>query len=141
MTLFNQLTPQAQQLIEDHSELINKHLEDWIKNELKVKGGIAGDVIEFLFLRKQRINPNQKPLKLTPDRKRLIESQIRSGNGVAQFMAVIAFKVKQWGDDPQMKKYLTPETLFRKSKFQKYLEEAREDSQRKIPFTNAREYH
>lgn len=140
MTLFNQLTPEAEQLIEDHSELINKHLDAWIKNELKVKGGIAGQVIEFLFLEKQRINPQQRPIKLTFDRKRLIEAQIRNGNGLAQCMAVIRLKVRQWGNDPEFSKHLTPETLFKKANFQKYLEEAREDLLRK-PKINASEYH
>jgi len=139
MTLFNQLTPETEKLIEDHSELINKHLGVWISNEIKIKGGIAGDVINFLFLEKQRINPSQRIIKLTPDRKRLIEAQIRSGNGLAQFMGVISFKVRQWMNDSEFSKHLTPETLFRISNFQKYLEEAREDLDQK-PVTNAQEY-
>jgi len=38
-----------------------------------------------------------------------------------QIKTVIAYMAKEWGDDDMMAKYLTPDTLFRPSKFEKYL--------------------
>jgi len=140
MTLFSQLTPEVKELIQEYSELINNHLDEWIKNELRIKGGLAGDVCRYLQQKKKELNP-RSTVKLTPDRKRIIDAQVRQGYGMKQFKGVVDHLVKKWGDDPNFRQYLTPETIFRKSNFQKYLEEARENIQEfLVTTTNVNEY-
>lgn len=43
-----------------------------------------------------------------------------------QFKAVIDYKYKQWGNNPDMEQYIQPNTLFKTKKFLLYLDEARE---------------
>jgi uncharacterized phage protein (TIGR02220 family) len=50
-----------------------------------------------------------------------IMARIREGATEGQCRQVIASKVREWQDDPEMSKHLNPETLFRPSKFAKYL--------------------
>jgi uncharacterized phage protein (TIGR02220 family) len=47
-----------------------------------------------------------------------------SENSIDDVKLVIANRYSEWKDDPFMRKYLTPYTIFRPSKFDKYLEEA-----------------
>ena len=49
-----------------------------------------------------------------------INARYAEGYTLDNFKAVIASKHKEWGSDPKMRGYLTPETLFG-TKFQKYL--------------------
>jgi uncharacterized phage protein (TIGR02220 family) len=44
---------------------------------------------------------------------------------VEDIKLVIANRWKEWKDDSVMKKYLHPETIFRQSKFEKYIQDAR----------------
>lgn len=53
-----------------------------------------------------------------------IRARLEEGYTVDDCMAVIDVKVSQWWRDPKMKPYLRPETLFRKSKFEGYLQES-----------------
>ena len=46
---------------------------------------------------------------------------MQKGYTLQQIKTVIAYMAKEWGDDDMMAKYLTPDTLFRPSKFEKYL--------------------
>lgn len=46
-------------------------------------------------------------------------------NSTEDVKLVIANRWKKWKDDPVMREYLTPTTLFRPSKFDKYLQEVR----------------
>ena len=54
---------------------------------------------------------------------RLIEARLKSGATVANCRGVIARKVREWGQDPKMQKYLRPETLFSATHFESYLGE------------------
>lgn len=55
--------------------------------------------------------------------RRLIRARIADGYTVDDFKRVIDNKVATWGNDPRMTNYLRPETLFRASKFEGYLNE------------------
>lgn len=59
----------------------------------------------------------------TPSTLALIEARLKSGATVANCRGVIARKVREWGPDPKMAKYLRPETLFNATKFESYLGE------------------
>lgn len=53
-----------------------------------------------------------------------IAARLREGYSVRECIAVIDCKVAQWSKDPRMRPYLRPETLFRASKFEGYLQES-----------------
>ncbi len=74
-----------------------------------------------------------KKCKLTKSRKSLINGRAAEGNKKSQFRAVFEFKFNEWKNDPEMKKYITPETMLRAMHFQNYLEQARADYLRKHP--------
>jgi uncharacterized phage protein (TIGR02220 family) len=62
--------------------------------------------------------PTAKPTQ------RHIHARLAEGFTVDDFKAVIAHKHDQWGNDPKMREYLRPETLFG-TKFEGYLNDAR----------------
>mgnify|MGYP002445049899 CR=1 FL=1 len=53
-----------------------------------------------------------------------IRARLREGYTVDDCNRVIDAKVADWGRDPKMSKFLRPETLFRASKFEAYLNES-----------------
>ena len=52
-----------------------------------------------------------------------INARLNDGFSVDDFKAVIDIKVKKWLNDPKMRDYLRPETLFAASHFESYLNE------------------
>lgn len=56
--------------------------------------------------------------------KKSIIARIKEGYTVEDFKRVIDAKVKDWADVPEMREYLRPQTLFRPSNFEAYLNEA-----------------
>ena len=56
--------------------------------------------------------------------KKSIIARLKEGYTVEDFFRVIDAKVKDWSDDPDMREYLRPQTLFRPSNFEAYLNEA-----------------
>jgi uncharacterized phage protein (TIGR02220 family) len=54
-----------------------------------------------------------------------INARAKDGYTVEDFKAVIDFKTAEWGTDAKMMQYLCPETLFRASKFEGYLQAAK----------------
>lgn len=52
-----------------------------------------------------------------------INARLKAGATVQNCKGVIARKVREWGNDPRMAKYLRPETLFNATKFESYLGE------------------
>ena len=81
----------------------------------------AEHVLAFLNTKVKRNfqgkTPNGKP---TANAKFVID-RLKAGYTVDQIRGVIAFKCRQWVNDPKMSEYLTPETLFSKSNFEKYI--------------------
>ena len=62
-------------------------------------------------------------LKTTANRK-LIQARLRDGYTVQDCYQVIDNQVKLWQYDPKMQAYLRPQTLFRASNFESYLNNA-----------------
>jgi uncharacterized phage protein (TIGR02220 family) len=52
---------------------------------------------------------------------RLIEARWVEGRSIEDFVRVIEAKTAEWGNDPAMRKYLRPETLFNATKMESYL--------------------
>lgn len=55
----------------------------------------------------------------------LVAARLKEGHTVEDMKLVISFKVKEWVDDPKMKKYITPDTLLGPKNFQKYVDIAK----------------
>jgi uncharacterized phage protein (TIGR02220 family) len=127
MTLFAELSPKSQKLIDEHTDLINEHLEEWINNELGSNDKkLAEDVLMYFTLAKRRKKEGLGVLKVTPHRKNLIKKIAKLGNGIDQFVGVVDYMImKFWGTKYQQS-MITPEFMFRPAEFQKYLEEARD---------------
>ena len=60
----------------------------------------------------------------TAETRKSINARLKEGYTVDDFKKVIDAKVKDWGDNPEMREYLRPQTLFRPSNFESYLNEA-----------------
>ena len=54
-----------------------------------------------------------------------LKARVEEGYTVQDFQDVIDLKYQQWFDKPDMRKYLRPETLFNKTKFESYINEVR----------------
>lgn len=59
----------------------------------------------------------------------LVNARAKEGYGYGDFKAVIENRAAKWGDDPKMREYLRPSTLF-SPKFEGYLSEARREVER-----------
>lgn len=59
--------------------------------------------------------------------RRHVQARFREGFTLADFIAVIDHKARDWGGDPEMTKYLRPQTLFG-TKFESYLQESNRPS-------------
>lgn len=78
---------------------------------------IAKDIIEYLNMK------TGKNFRLSSEKtKRLINARINEKYTLDDFKKVIDTKVSQWANNPNMQKYLRPETIF-SNKFEGYLNE------------------
>ena len=56
-------------------------------------------------------------------------ARINDGYTVEDFKKIVLFKFNQWNEDPKMKEYIRPSTLFRASHFEEYLQDATKATQ------------
>jgi uncharacterized phage protein (TIGR02220 family) len=63
--------------------------------------------------------------------KRILKARWNEGYRIEDFKAVTDVKAAQWLTDPKMVRYLRPLTLFAASKFDSYLNEARNHASKK----------
>lgn len=103
-----------------HQQSTNKALttNKNVKNVNNDKEHIYSEVIDYL---------NQKADKqFKPDSKatvKKINGRLDEGYELEDFKHVIDVKTAEWKDDPEMNKYLRPQTLFAPTKFEGYLNE------------------
>ena len=79
---------------------------------------ICKEIIEYLNLK-----ANTKFRSHSAGTKRHLNARLAEGFTIDDFKKVIDIKCAQWLNDPNMKKYLRPETLFSASHFESYLNE------------------
>ena len=79
---------------------------------------ICKEIIEYLNLK-----ANTKFRSNSAATKRHLNARLAEGFTIDDFKKVIDIKCIQWLNDPNMKKYLRPETLFSASHFESYLNE------------------
>ncbi|WP_431030032.1 conserved phage C-terminal domain-containing protein [Lysinibacillus sp. LZ02] len=90
-----------------------------IKNNNVEQLDVVHQIIEYLNVKASK---NYKAT--TTATKRLINGRLGDGYTLEDFKRVIDVKVKQWLHNPDMNKYLRPDTLFNATKFEGYLNEA-----------------
>lgn len=139
MELFDiPISESAKKLISENTKIVNENISRWVLSEKNIQSGISQKILDMLTFAKRRNNIGQKRLKMTVERNKTIEELVRRGHKTSAFKGVIDFKIKEWsGTD--FEKNLTPETLFNKKKFQKYLEEAREEYLKSKPKQESKE--
>lgn len=100
----------------DNNQILNKQITN-TKKDIEFIDTVQ-EIIEYLNLKASK---NFKATTATT--KRLINERITEGYTIEDFKRVIDNKVKQWIHDPNMNKYLQPNTLFNLNKFEGYLNE------------------
>lgn len=80
-------------------------------------------VIEFLNAKTGRRYPSRNPKGNPTANTDVVMHRIKEGYSVEDCKSVIAKKCREWAHDEKMSRYLTPETLFRRSNFERYIGE------------------
>jgi uncharacterized phage protein (TIGR02220 family) len=89
-------------------------------NDSKDKDIMSDQVSEIVDYLNEKLGTRYKKSKSTTSQ---IKARLEEGHTVDDFKTVIDKKVRSWKDDPKMSQYLRPETLFRPSHFESYLNE------------------
>lgn len=126
---------QQQDLFADTPETISKTETVEKPKKEKAEKPPYEEIINYLNEKSgKKFRPQSKPTQ------EAINGRFSEGFTIADFKHVIDVKSEQWRNDAQMNKYLCPETLFRPSHFEKYLNEVSEtELALQDEFTNFRE--
>ena len=101
-------------------------------NDIKNKASPSDEIITILEDLNKRTKSKKGFSPLAQCNQNLIKARMSEGFTVENFITVNEKKVKQWLHDPEMSKYLRPETLYG-NKFDGYLNEVVCD----LPATNS----
>lgn len=83
----------------------------------------ASLIINFLNARTGKKFPARNPKGSPTSNAEFVIARLREGYSLQDCKSVIAAKTREWLHDDKMNRYLTPETLFRRSNFERYLGE------------------
>lgn len=97
--------------------IINNKINNNIDNVEQLDHIPYTEIINYLNTK------TNKHFKESIQTKKLINGRFREGYNLEDFKKVIDVKTQQWIKDPKMNKYLRPDTLFRPSNFENYLNE------------------
>jgi len=81
------------------------------------KNGFKSQAVEIINFLNEKADRSYRPVQTNLD---LIIARLEEGFEVQDFKCVIARKVRDWGSDEKMAKFLRPATLFNKTKFAQY---------------------
>ena len=81
----------------------------------KPQSDVYGEIIKYL---NEKTGSHFKPTSKSTQR--LINGRLSENYTIEDFKYVIDVKTNEWKDNTKMSKYLTPDTLFNASKFEKY---------------------
>ena len=87
-----------------------------IDKEQKAQSDVYDKIIKYL---NDKTGSHFKPTSKSTQR--LINGRLSENYSIDDFKHVIDVKTIEWKNNPKMSKYLTPDTLFNGSKFEKYL--------------------
>ena len=74
----------------------------------------AQEILDFL---NKKAGRRYRPVKANL---RFIIARLESGATLEECKQIIALKVRQWKDNPDMQEYLRPATLFNETRFEQY---------------------
>ena len=94
---------------------IDKDIDIDIDKGQKPQPDIYEEIIKYL---NEKIGSHFKPTSKSTQR--LINGRLSENYTIEDFKYVIDVKTNEWKDNTKMSKYLTPDTLFNASKFEKY---------------------
>lgn len=80
-------------------------------------------ILQFLNVKTQKNFRARNPKGSPTANADFVIHRLKEGYSVQDCKQVIALKAREWGHDEKMSRYLTPETLFRRSNFERYLGE------------------
>ncbi len=83
----------------------------------------ATEVINFLNHKTGRRYPARNPTGNPTANSEVVMHRLKEGYTLEDCKSVIAKKCREWAHDEKMSRYLTPETLFRRSNFERYIGE------------------
>ena len=83
----------------------------------------AENLIAFLNEKTGRRFPARNPRGTPTANADVVMARLREGYTDQDCRSIVMLKVRQWAHDEKMVKFLTPETLFRRSNFERYLGE------------------
>ena len=87
-----------------------------IDKEQKAQLDVYNEIIKYL---NDKTGSHFKPTSKSTQR--LINGRVSENYSIDDFKHVIDVKTIEWKNNPKMSKYLTPDTLFNATKFEKYL--------------------
>lgn len=85
--------------------------------------GEADQILQFLNEKSGRVFRGREANGRPSTNLEFILARLKAGVDVQTCKTLIARKVRDWKDDPKMMKFLRPETLFNRTKFESYLAE------------------
>jgi uncharacterized phage protein (TIGR02220 family) len=83
----------------------------------------AAVVIAFLNSKTGKKFAARNPRGAATSNAEIVMHRFKEGYTVQDCKSVIAHKCREWAHDEKMSKFLTPETLFRRSNFERYVGE------------------
>jgi uncharacterized phage protein (TIGR02220 family) len=83
----------------------------------------AAEILTLLNGKTGKKYAAKNPRGMPTSNAEFVMHRLREGYTLADCKAVVALKFRDWGHDEKMSKYLTPETLFRRSNFERYVGE------------------
>jgi uncharacterized phage protein (TIGR02220 family) len=81
------------------------------------------EILEFLNMKTGKAFKAKRPDGSPTANAKAVQAILKAGYSDVDCTVVICKKFDQWFSDEKMRGYLTPETLFRKSNFDKYIAE------------------
>jgi uncharacterized phage protein (TIGR02220 family) len=83
----------------------------------------AAEVLALLNMKTGKKYAAKNPRGSPTANAEVVMHRLKEGYTVDDLKAVIALKYREWAHDERMSKCLTPETLFRRSNFERYVGE------------------
>ncbi len=120
-----------------HAETQKMSAESTQKKVNKKKVKETNIYVEIIGYLNQKTGKKYSPKSAA--KQKLINGRIEEGRTVDDFKTVIDTKYSHWHDNPKMSEYLRPDTLFRVSNFDRYLNEKPIQAQVSNPIIDSRD--
>lgn len=125
------------------AEALNKRFRRWIRGIIKAGEGrkvsrdaqFEADVARILQDLNERTGARYR---VCPPTLRLIRDRLKEEYTVEDFIKVHAAQVARWKDNPEMRDYLRPSTLYRHSHFHEYLQNWNKDQKEETDLRDKR---